>query len=75
VHREVGGLVHGLDRAICGRLNDDRALAAHPREDRGPICLIMAPAGLTRLAATTRAAPQGLCATLLGLALLARAVC
>jgi len=57
VHRDVGGLLHGLDREIFGRLDDDRPLAAHPRDNRWAIFLVMAPAGLTLLAATTRSAP------------------
>jgi hypothetical protein len=52
-------------------MDDDRPLAADPGNDRGTIFVVMAPAGLTLLAAPTRSATQRLGATLLGLALLA----
>src|SRR5919109_2995661 len=52
---KVCGLLHRLHGEIFGRLEDDRALAAHPGDDRGPVFVIMPPAGLTLLASTPRA--------------------
>src|SRR5262249_40700456 len=59
---------------IFARLDDDRPLATAPGDDRGPIFVITAPTRLAFLAATTRAATQGLLPTLLGLPLVARGV-
>ena len=58
VYREVSGLWYRLDREIAGRLDDHRALAAHPRDDRRPIFVVMPPAGLALLTTTTRPASQ-----------------
>ena len=74
LHRQVGGLLHRLHGEIAGRVDDDRALAADPRDNGWAIFLVMAPAGLTLLAATTRSAPSRLWATLRGVALLAGTV-
>ena len=74
VHRSVRGLLDRLHGAISGRVDDDRPLAADPRHDRRGIFVVMAPAGLTLLATTTRSTPQRLGATLLGSALLAGSV-
>src|SRR5262249_34259149 len=41
-----------------------------PGDDGRPVFVIMAPTGLAFLAAATRSAPQGLCATVFGLAFL-----
>jgi hypothetical protein len=71
---QVCCLLDRLPGEIAGRLSDDRPLATAPRNHRWPVFVIMAPAGLTLLAATTRSAPQMLCATLLGLAFLAGGV-
>src|SRR5207302_8667113 len=48
--------------------------AAGPRDNRRPVFVIVAPTGLALPPATTRAAPQGLFPTPLGLTLLARGV-
>jgi hypothetical protein len=56
VDGEVGRLLHGLDRKILDDLYDDGTLAAHPRDDRRPVFVIVPPARLARLAATTRSA-------------------
>ena len=53
----VGGLLHGLHREIAGRLEDDLPLPVDPRNNSGPIFVIVAPAGLTLLAAPTWPAP------------------
>src|SRR5215470_3076242 len=73
-HRDISRLLHRLDRAIFGRLHDDRPRATDPRHNRGPVFVIMTPPGLTFLAAPTRATPQRLLPTLLGLPLLASGV-
>src|SRR5262249_49541348 len=70
LYSKIGRFLHRLHREIFGRLDDDRPLTAHPCDDRWAIFLVMAPAGLPLLAAPTRSAPEGLCATLPGLALL-----
>ena len=67
VHGEVRCLLDRLDGKVPRRLDDDTSLATDPGDDRGPILVVMAPTGLTLLAATTRAATQGLLPTLLGL--------
>ena len=71
---EVSGLLHCLDGKIAGRVDDDRALAADPGDDRRPVFLIMAPTGLALLAAAPRPAAQGLLPTLLRLSLVPRGV-
>src|SRR5262245_38870746 len=67
---KVRRLLDRLDRAIAGRLDDDRPLPTDPRDHRRPILVIMAPAGLALLPATTRAASQVLFSIVLRLALL-----
>src|SRR5262245_62736248 len=57
---EVGGLLHGLHRAISGRLDNHCSLATDPGDNRGPIFVIMAPARLALLAAPTRSVSQRL---------------
>jgi hypothetical protein len=74
LHGYVGCWLHRRDRKIPGRLHHDGTLAAHPREDRRPVFVVMTTARLARLAATTRPASQGLGPTVLGLALLASRV-
>src|SRR3712207_6807699 len=64
---EVCGLLHGLHGEIAGRLDDNSPLAAHPRDDRRPVFVVMTTARLALLAAPTRPAPQGLCPSLFGL--------
>src|SRR5262247_798120 len=54
---QVRCLLHRLDREISGRVDDDRPLAADPRYDCWSVLVIMAPPGLTLLAAPPRAAP------------------
>src|SRR5262249_29839558 len=73
-HCEVRRLLHRLHREILGRLEDDRPLATDPGDDHEPIFVIMAPPRLAFLAAPTRATPQRLLPTLLGLPLLTRGV-
>src|SRR5215475_15967719 len=70
VHRKIGRFLHRLHGEIFGRLDDDSPLPTDPRDDRGPVFVVMAAPGLTLLAAATRSAPQGLWATVLGLAFL-----
>src|SRR5215467_11965738 len=42
-------LLHRLHGEISGRVDDDRALAADPRDDRWSVLVIMPPPGLTFL--------------------------
>src|SRR5215831_7189796 len=56
--REVGRFLHCLDGKVPRYLDHDTSLAADPRDDGGPILVIMAPAGLAFLAAPSRAASQ-----------------
>src|SRR5215467_3468273 len=74
VHREVGGLLHRFDGEIPRRLDDHGPLATDPGNKGGPVFVIVAPARLALLAASTRAASQGFLPTLLRLALLAGGV-
>src|SRR5262244_2334099 len=74
LHRQVGRLLHRLHGEISRRLEHGSPLAADPRDNRGPVLVIMAPAGLTLLAAPTRTASQCLFPTLLGLPLVPRGV-
>ena len=48
-------LLHRLHGEVFGRLDDDRALTTDPGDERGPVFVIMPPAGLTLLASTPRA--------------------
>src|ERR687888_1042072 len=68
---EVGRFLHRLYGKVSRRLDHDTSLAADPRDDGGPILVVMAAPGLTLLVAPTRSATQGLWAALLGLALVA----
>src|SRR5712691_9859759 len=43
LHRDVSRLLHRLDGEISGRVEDDSALAAYPRDDRRSIFIIMTP--------------------------------
>src|SRR5207244_6015745 len=74
LHRDVRGLLYRLPRAIFGRLAADRPLATDPGNHGGPVCVVMAPAGLAFLAATTRLASQRPLPTLCRLALLTSSV-
>ena len=60
----------GNGKVPCG-LHHDATLAAHPRDEGRPSRVVVAPAGLTLLAATTRPAAQRLSPTPLCLALAA----
>src|SRR5215475_8683810 len=55
---DVGRLLHRCDGKIPGRLDDDKPLATHPNDNRRSIFIIMPPAGLAFLAATTCSASQ-----------------
>src|SRR2546430_9786993 len=70
-HRDVGRLLYRLHREIFGRLDDNSPLATDPRDDRGPVFVIVAPARLTFLAATSRSAAQRRLPALCRLALVA----
>src|SRR5499433_399749 len=70
----VGGLLDRLDREIARRLDDDRPLAADPGNNRRPVFIVMPPARLTLLAATTCPTAKKLFPTLLGLPLVAGGV-
>ena len=72
--RQVGRLLPRLDRAICGRLEDDRPLPADPRDNGGPIFVLRTPTGLALLAAPPRTAAQRLLPALRRLPLGARGV-
>ena len=72
--RDVSRLLYRLHREIFGRLDDDRPLATHPGDNRGPIFVIMAPAGLALLATTTWPVPQCLLPAVFGLPLVAGGV-
>src|SRR2546425_4925223 len=74
VHGEVRRLLHRLDGAIPGRLDDNCPLATDPRDDRGPIFVVVPPTGLTFLAAPSRAASQRLLPALARLAFLSSRV-
>src|SRR5215467_10630515 len=69
VHGEVGGLLHGLDRKVPCCVDHDAPLTAHPGDDRRPIFVVMPPAGLAFLAASTRAVSQYLLPAVYRLAL------
>src|SRR5262249_19034921 len=49
---DVGRFLHRLRGEIAGRLHDDCPLAADPGDDRRPVFVVVAPAGLALLAAT-----------------------
>src|ERR671923_2877483 len=55
---EVRRLLHGLHGEIFGRLDDDRPLAADPRDNRWPVFVVVPPTGLALLVAPTRSAAQ-----------------
>jgi hypothetical protein len=74
LHSKIGRFLHCLHGEIFGRLDDDSPLPTDPGDDRGPVLVVMASTGLAFLAAATRSAPQGLCATVFGLAFLSGGV-
>src|SRR5215472_14391594 len=55
---EVRGLLYCLHRKISGRLDDHSPLTTDPGNNRGPVFVVVPPAGLAFLAASTRAASQ-----------------
>jgi hypothetical protein len=65
--REVRRLLHRLDREVLSGLDDDLPLTTDPGNQRWPIVVEMASAGLAFFAATPRAASQRLWPTALGL--------
>jgi hypothetical protein len=71
---EVSRLLDRLDREIPGRLEDDRPLATHPRDNSRPVFVIMPSTGLALLATPTCVASQRLRATAWRLPLAARGV-
>src|SRR6266568_2654046 len=71
VRRDVSGLLDRLHREIFGRLDNDSPLATDPGNNGWPVFVVMAPAGLAFLAATTRLATHRLLSTPFGLPLLA----
>src|SRR2546425_443272 len=58
--REVGRFLHRLDGKVPRRLDHDTSLAADPRDDGGPILVVMASPGLAFLAAPPWRAAQWL---------------
>src|SRR5438309_2379431 len=58
VDREVGRFLYRLDGKVPRRLDHDTSLAADPRDDGGPILVVMAAPGLAFLAAPPRCAAQ-----------------
>jgi len=56
---EVGGLLHGLHRALFGRVDDHRPRAPAPGDHRRSVFILMPPPRVALLAAPTHAAPQG----------------
>jgi hypothetical protein len=70
LHGEVGRLLHCCHGKILHGLYHDGPLAAHPRNNCRSVFVIMAPAGLALLAATTRPAPQRLFPAVMGLTLI-----
>src|SRR5262249_24781509 len=72
--RQVCRLLHGLDGKILHRVYHNGPLPADPRDDRRPVFIIVAAAGLALLASTPRAVSQRLLPTLFGLTLMAGGV-
>jgi hypothetical protein len=66
---EGGGFLHRANGEIPDGLQHDGPLAVDPRNDGGPVFVVMTPAGLAPFASTPRSASQGLWPTLFGLAL------
>jgi hypothetical protein len=52
-----------------GRLDDDKALATDPHDDRSPVFAVMTPTGFALLATPMRAAPERFLPTLFRLPL------
>src|SRR5215470_3039842 len=72
--REVGRFLHCLDGKVPRRLDDHGPLATDPGNNGRPVFVIVAPARLALLAASTHTASQGFLPALLPLALVARRV-
>src|SRR4029434_5427421 len=68
---DIGRFLHRLYGKVPRRVDHDPSLAADPRDDGGPILVVMATPGLAFLAAPPWRAAQGLFPALLGLALMA----
>src|SRR5215475_7533006 len=66
---KIGRFLHRLHREIFGRLDDHSPLPTDPRDDGGPILVVVPPPGLAFLAATTRSAAKRLFPALLRLPL------
>ena len=58
LHRDIGCPLPRLHRKLFGRLSHDSPLAAAPGENSRPVFVLMPPARLALLAATTCAASQ-----------------
>src|SRR5438094_1717938 len=72
--RHVHGFLHRLDSEILDGMDHNSTLPTHPRNNRGPVFVIMAPTRLAFLAATTRSATQRFLPALFCLPLLTRSV-
>src|SRR5262249_36138797 len=66
---EVRRLLDCLHRKIAGRLDDNSPLTTDPGDNRGPVFVVVPPAGLAFLAAPSRAASQSLLPAVCRLAL------
>src|SRR5262249_31045220 len=73
-HGHFGGLLHRLHGAISGRLYNHCPLATDPRDNRGPVFVIMPSTGLALLATSTCVASQRFLAAAFCLPLAASAV-
>src|SRR5215510_14189537 len=71
---EVSGFLHRLHGEIARRVDDHRALAAHPGDNGWPVFVVVPPTGLALLAPASRAAAQRLRAAPLRLPLVAGGV-
>src|SRR5262249_50728287 len=68
---EVGGFLHRLHREIAGRLDDHCPLATDPRDNGGPVFVVVSPPGLAFLTTPPWPAPQRFLPTLFRLPLVA----
>src|SRR5215831_6164012 len=74
VRGEIRCLLDRLDGKVPRHLDHDTSLAADPRDDGGPIFVVVAAAGLALLTPATGSAAQRLLAASFGLALVAGGV-
>src|SRR4029453_18270407 len=74
VHGEIRCLLDRLDGKVPRRVDHDTSLAADPRDDGGPIFVVVAAARLALLTPATGSAAQRLLAISFGLALVASGV-